>query len=466
MKRILKVIYDNLPLLPFVIVAGLLLFPVWSHIHQSTQIDELVQITGNPGEDQLLGGITRVSVGTGVKWTTDLVPSSSFTVNLGSLALPVNYIFGTAASLSGNLSFSGELKPDNALCSNGQILKKTGANDWDCAADADSGAAGAADSDIPFVTIGNTSSLSFERALTGTANQITVTDGGANGAVTLSIPALLVGTGASFSYGEFTVRASASLFTGAAFGGIDCNDDTDKLMWSAGLFTCGTLADADIPDALTIDTGSTLNTLSIGSGVTWTTTGTLTIGDGGDAVNFNTSTWDVTAGIFSGVLGMTGTGVYDFGGATSFEIPNSAGAGTIDTTGEIGINTSSASVNFYDGTAERVLRDRLCKTWAYEDPTAINEWGRVFFDDPFTITEITTTTSGSNAVGWNMAHGLTGAITTNVFTANKSASGSFRYTSFTDATLADSEYLMLKVTSASAKIENLDVTVCGRTDAP
>jgi len=34
---------------------------------------------------------------------------------------------------------------------------------------------------IAFVTIGNTASLSLERALTGTANQITLTDGGAGG---------------------------------------------------------------------------------------------------------------------------------------------------------------------------------------------------------------------------------------------------------------------------------------------
>lgn len=33
------------------------------------------------------------------------------------------------------LIFYDEIRPDNALCSNGQILKKTGANDWDCAAD-------------------------------------------------------------------------------------------------------------------------------------------------------------------------------------------------------------------------------------------------------------------------------------------------------------------------------------------
>ena len=45
-----------------------------------------------------------------------------------------------------------------------------------------------ADSSLAYVTIGNTSSLSAERSLTGTANQITVTDGGANSTVTLALP--------------------------------------------------------------------------------------------------------------------------------------------------------------------------------------------------------------------------------------------------------------------------------------
>lgn len=39
-----------------------------------------------------------------------------------------------------------------------------------------------------YVTIGNDSSLTNERALTGTTNQVTVTDGGAGGNVTLSLP--------------------------------------------------------------------------------------------------------------------------------------------------------------------------------------------------------------------------------------------------------------------------------------
>ena len=57
--------------------------------------------TSNP-EEQSLGGITRVAIGTQTKWTTDLIPSASFTVNLGSSTLPVNKLWTTGASVSIN----------------------------------------------------------------------------------------------------------------------------------------------------------------------------------------------------------------------------------------------------------------------------------------------------------------------------------------------------------------------------
>ena len=40
-------------------------------------------------------------------------------------------------NLTNNVSFNGEILPDSVLCANGQILKKTGFNNWDCAADDD-----------------------------------------------------------------------------------------------------------------------------------------------------------------------------------------------------------------------------------------------------------------------------------------------------------------------------------------
>lgn len=43
---------------------------------------------------------------------------------------------------TGDFAFTDEIKPDGATCSNGEILKKTGANNWDCAADASGGGSG------------------------------------------------------------------------------------------------------------------------------------------------------------------------------------------------------------------------------------------------------------------------------------------------------------------------------------
>ena len=309
------------------------------------------------------------------------------------------------------------------------------------------------------------------RTITGTTNQITVTNGdGVAGNPTLSIPSLLVGTGASFSYGEFTVQASASLYTGLAFGTptIDCNDDADQLLWSAGLFTCESLADADIPDTITVS-GGTIGSNNISSGVTWTTLGTLTIGDNGDAVDFNTSTWDVTSGIFSGVLGMTGTGIYDFGGATSFEIPNSAGAGTIDTTGERGMNTTSSSLNYYDGTREVVLGPYdKCPGVSIDgtDLSANSIFAIWTADEPYTLAMMSAKASGSNAATWRIWSGLTVPTT---LMNQESASGSMPklYTSgFNSTAIPDGHTIYAQISSSSATLDDVLLRVCLYKAAP
>lgn len=52
--------------------------------------------------------------------------------------------------------------------------------------------------------------------------------------------------------------------------------------------------------------------------------------------------------------GDVGTGVYDFGGATSFEIPNGA-ANTVDTTGEIAFDTTDGTLVAFDGVSANVV---------------------------------------------------------------------------------------------------------------
>jgi len=48
------------------------------------------------------------------------------------------------------------------------------------------------------------------------------------------------------------------------------------------------------------------------------------------------------------------TGVWDFGGADSLEIPNGASP-TIDTTGEIGIDTSTDQFSFFGASSKRII---------------------------------------------------------------------------------------------------------------
>ena len=490
----MKFIKQNL--IPFLFFAGilsLLIFPIWSHINQSNRIqyheaqidyqnekiDDLIR--ANSQSEELLGGITRVAVGAGVKWTTDLVPSASFTVNLGSLTLPVNNIFGVGASLSGNLNFLGELKPDGVLCSNGEILKKTGANDWDCATDA-TGAATKAfgwidanNSDGTFVSIG---SISFDASHFTFSNTASLgylrLDWGAGGPASLSEAETITGNWVNTAnpWADNEVADAITINGGTVTW-------TDLTTYPTG---CTNQFVTTIGDTLTcasVDI-STMTNLTGGTGIALTNDDltfaptemeAFTWGAGANASNvwtFNltagdpTMTWTQAGATLSLGFEAVGYASASKGYFTSLlRVPYSIG--TVTTAGDFGIVASG--LDFFN-TAERLVRPKVCRTWAYEDPTAVNEWGRVFFDDPFTVTDVTVVTSGSNAVGWQMDHGLTGAITTDLMSSNKSASATFTYTTFGDATLVNSEFMMLSITSASSKIENLDITVCGEYLAP
>lgn len=182
--------------------------------------------------------------------------------NSGNLLVGASTLFAQNASVQLNLAFYGEIKPDGSTCSNGQILKKTGANDWDCAADS-SGGGGASSLEVRIgnplgLSINPTATISFD------ANNFDLTASGSsdavvkidytNGPASRSIaqtwsglqtfsasPLSIQGTSASLS-GNFEVGgyASASAFVGSAFPATNCNG-TSFLQWAiTGLFGCGT----------------------------------------------------------------------------------------------------------------------------------------------------------------------------------------------------------------------------------
>ena len=63
-------------------------------------------------------------------------------------------------------------------------------------------------------------------------------------------------------------------------------------------------------------------------------------------------------------------GAVDGGGATSLEIPNGAGGTTVNATGEVTVDSTARSLNFYDGTAEVVLNPEVCDAFALNNATA------------------------------------------------------------------------------------------------
>ena len=438
------------PITFFGTIVTLLAFPVWSHFNLVGKINSL---GNNP--DQIVGAST---------------------------------LFAQNASVQGNLAFFGEIKPDGLACSNGQILKRTGANDWDCAADTTGSVSSNSldfDEFVNAMTLDANTSISFstfgyEFNLNSTGDFV-ISDNDSNvftiwdtGTASLSSNLELTGVASYLAIGDAGVRITNDNDGGLTFLGLGNGSDEDLTM---------NLDDVSNTVTFTTSTGVTVIDYSLASmtlhlgtaGVSLTEDGdgALTIlsrGNGSGGLESFTINLDDTANVI-GISSATGVTKFDFGtlgidlDSGLLIIPTAAAGPTVvDATSNVGIHQASSSFLIFDGTAERRIPSKVCKTWAYEDPTAINEWGRVYFDDPFTITDVTTVTSGSNAVGWNMDHGLTGAITTDLFSANKSASSTFTYTTFADATLTNGEFIMLDITSASAKIENLDVTVCGRYD--
>ena len=259
-------------------------------------------------ESQELGGITRTSIGTQTRWVTDLIPSASYTVNLGSATLPVNRIFGKYASLSFDFEASGYASASQyfgadltACISSGNLLRWNNGR-YSCAT--------IADADVPdTITLTNITQIT-NRAISDTTGDLAasrVDDGGVAATQALfsgagssagfraiadadipdtitasnylllsggTLTGNLIGTGATFSFGEFTNYASSSLYTGGHIrltgtasnsfagslniskgltansyqgGGLTACSATGKVLrFNGGQYSCGTLTTSDI----------------------------------------------------------------------------------------------------------------------------------------------------------------------------------------------------------------------------
>ena len=173
-------------------------------------------------------------------------------------------VMGTYASTSGNLSFNGEIMPDGVTCAVNDILKRTGANDWDCATDA-TGGGGAAFGGIELTNSGTAFGTHY-------------------GSI-------------SFDAGHFTLGL-ADPTASATYLRLDWTSDGGPASLSQAetitgnwVNTTNPWADNEVIDAISIISGI-IGANSISG--TQTTTGTTTFGDNGDSIIFDASNWDIS----------------------------------------------------------------------------------------------------------------------------------------------------------------------------
>ena len=90
------------------------------------------------------------------------------------------------------------------------------------------------------------------------------------------------------------------------------------------------------------------------------------------------------------------TGALDFGGSTSLEIPNGA-APTVDTTGEVAVDTTSDQLIYY-GAAKRVLPYRLQENFAIKSPVDADDVLMFKAQQAITITDIHVLAQGGGTI--------------------------------------------------------------------
>ena len=260
----------------------------------------------------------------------------------------------------------------------------------------------------------------------------------------------------------------------ATLSNIDALDATTESTIEAAIDTLANLTSATALASIgTITTGTwTGTTIAVANGGTGQTTytdGQLLIGNTtGNTLTKATLTGTankltVTNG--GGSITLTLPATVDLSSNTSVAIPSAAGGTTLDAAGEICIDSTSKTVNFYNGTAETVLQPELSKAITIESPTSTEDFSIFFTDYAITVTKIVAVLVGSAtpSVTWTVRHGTdrsaAGAeVVTSGTTTTSTTSGSV-VTTFNDATIVADSFIWLETTAKSGTVNSINITI-------
>jgi len=158
--------------------------------------------------------------------------------------------------------------------------------------------------------------------------------------------------------------------------------------------------------------------------------------------------------------GDSGTGVYDFGGATSVEIPNGTNP-TVDATGEMAWETDDADLHVYDGALDVVIASKTQSRF-HVIPSPVVGSDFPFWETPraITITKVAAIcTGGTNVVGQLQEYDPNGTGGVDVDAADWTITTTeLEDTSFTNATIDAGDWVGWKTTSVSGTVKYFSIT--------
>lgn len=158
----------------------------------------------------------------------------------------------------------------------------------------------------------------------------------------------------------------------------------------------------------------------------------------------------------------------DLGGKDSLEIPNGAGGTTVNATGEVCIDSTSKTLNFYDGADEVVLNPIQSKSVTILAPVVGDDFPLHRFDVAVTLVKVSyLCLGGTNWVGQLVEMDANGGTPTDVHTADVTASAGTVNTSttFSNATIDAGDYVGIETTSISGTPTSLTITYYYRENA-
>lgn len=152
----------------------------------------------------------------------------------------------------------------------------------------------------------------------------------------------------------------------------------------------------------------------------------------------------------------------------SLQIPAGAGGGTVDASGEVTVDTTSRTLNFYDGTAEVVLNPERSHSFTIFSPTASSDHPLIRLKVAGTLTRIDyLCIGGTNWVGQIQegdADGGSGAdVHASDITATAGTTNS--QTSFSNPGYDAGDWLLIKTTSVSGTPTSISITLWYRENA-